>query len=155
MVPLLDWLNAPLDEVPDHDQPGFLPGRYLKKVAKESKMGPNTQIRLAEMDEGGNVKDGVRIEMNKFYLIEMQKTPKESIGGDGKTTVEERFENNNLNGVSGGESLCVGSAPPNDLPLGKDPIPHHPTEVLLSDSGCLPYPLWRWNFSHWGKAKWN
>ena len=118
-------------------------------------MGPNPQIRLTEMDEGGNMKNGVRIQMNEFYLIEMQKTPKESTSGDGKTTIEERFENHDLTGVSGGESLSVGSAPPNNLPLGKDPIPHHPAEVFLSDSGCLPYPLWRWNFSHWGKAKWN
>jgi len=118
-------------------------------------MGPNTQIRLAEMDEGGNVKNGVRIQMNKFYLIEMQKTPEESTGGDGKTTVEERFENNDLTGVSGGESFSVGSAPPNDLLLGKNPILHHPAEVLLSDSGRLPHSLWRRNFSHWGKARRN
>src|SRR5438128_8582964 len=118
-------------------------------------MGPNTQIRLAEMHEGGNVKNGVRIQMNKFYLIEMQKTPKESTGGDGKTTVEERFENHNLTGVSGGESFSVDSAPPNDLLLRKNPILHHPAEVLLSESGRLPYSLWRWNFSNWGNARRN
>src|SRR5947207_13499247 len=100
------------------------------------------------MDEGGNVKNGVRIQMNKFYLIEMQKTPKESTGGDGKTTVEQRFETNNLTGVNGRESLSVSSEPPNNLPLGKDPIPHHPSAALVSASGCWPYTLRRCNFSH-------
>ena len=118
-------------------------------------MGPNPQIRLTKMDEGGYMKNGVRIQMNEFYLIEMQKTPEESTGGDGKTTVEERFENYDLIGVSGGESFSVGSTPPDDLLLGKNSIIHHPMEVFLSDSGRLPYSLWRWNFSHWGKARRN
>src|SRR5205814_1103717 len=121
--PLFPHLNR---RTSDHDRPGYLPGRYLKKIAKEGKMGPNPQICLTEMDEGGNVKNGVRIQMNEFYLIEMQKTPEESTGGDGKTTVEERFENYDLTGVSGRESFSVGSAPPDDLLLGKNSILHHP-----------------------------
>src|SRR6266498_415377 len=56
--PLFPHLNR---RTTDHDRPGFLPGRYLKKIAKEGKMGPNPQICLTEMDEGGNIKNGVRI----------------------------------------------------------------------------------------------
>src|SRR5436189_543020 len=93
---------------------------------------------LVRKCEGGNMKNGVRIQMNEFYLIEMQKTPEESTGGDEKTTIEERFENHDLTGVSGGESFSVGSAPPDDFLLGKNSILHHPVEVFLSDSGRLP-----------------
>src|SRR5207237_8103812 len=133
---------------PNQDRPGLLPGRHLKKVAKKGKMGLNPQICLTKMDEGSDVKNRVRIQMNELYFVEVQKTPKESIGGNGKTTVEEGFEDHNLTSVSSGESFSIGGAPPDDLLLGKNPILHHLMEVLLSDGGRLPHSLWRRNFGH-------
>ena len=113
-------------------------------------MGLNPQICLAEMDEGGDMKNGVRIQMNKLYFVEVQKTPKESIGGNRKTTIEEGFENHDLTGVSGGESFSIGGAPTDYLLLGKNPLLHHPVEMLFGDCGPLPHLLRRGEFSHWG-----
>ena len=124
-------------------------------MAKKGEMGLNPQIRLAKMDEGGDMKNGVWIQMNELYLVEMQKTPEESTGGNGKTTVEEGLKNHDFTGIRGGESFSIGGAPPDDLLLRKNPILHHPVEVLLSNGGRLPYSLWRRNLGHWGKAKWD
>src|SRR5438105_1223404 len=139
----------------NHDRPGFLPGRHLKKMAKKGEMGLNPQIHLAKMDEGGDMKNGVWIQMDELYSVEMQKTPEESTGGNGKTTVEEGFKNHDLIGICGGESFSIGGAPPDDFFLGKNPILHHSTEMILGDGGPLPHLLRRRDSSHWGKARWN
>src|SRR6266542_1763480 len=101
------------------------------------------------------MKNGVWIQVNKLNLIIIQKTPEETAGWYRKSAVKEGFKYHDFAGVGGGESLPIGGAPPDDLLLRKNPILHHPEEILLSNGGRLPYLLWRSNFGHWGKAKWN
>ena len=124
-------------------------------MAKKGEMGLNPQIRLAKMDEGGDMKNGVWIQMNELYLVEMQKTPEESTGGNEKTMVEEGLKNHDLTGIRGGEGFSIGGAPPDDLLLWKNPLFHYPVEILLGDGGPLLHLLqWR-DFSHWGKVRRN
>ena len=120
----------------------------MKKMAKKGEIGLNPQIRLAKMDEGGDMKNRVWIQMDELYLVKVQKTTKESASGDRESAIEEGLKNHDLTGVSGGEGFSIGGAPPDDLLLRKNPILHHPTEMLLGDGGPLPHLLrWR-DFSH-------
>ena len=73
----------------NHDRPRFLPGRHLKKMTEKGEMGLDSQIHLTEVDEGGDVKDGVWIQVDKLNLVKMQKTTEESVGGDRKSAVKE------------------------------------------------------------------
>src|SRR5438105_12408066 len=107
------------------------------------------------MNEPGDMENRVLIQMDELNLVKMQKTPKKSAGGDRKPTVEEGLKNHDLTGVRGGEGFSIGGAPPDDLLLGKNPILHHPVQMLLGDGGPLPHSLWWRNFGHWGKAKRN
>ena len=84
-------------------------------------MGHNPQIRLTKMDEGGDMKNRVRIQMNELNLVEMQKTTEESASGDRESAIEERFKNHDLTGIRGREGFSIGGAPPDDLLLGKNP----------------------------------
>ncbi len=139
----------------NHDRPRFLPSRHLKKMTEQGEMGFDSQIRLAKVDEGGDVQDGVWIQVNKLNLVEMQKTTEESAGGDRKSAVEEELKNHNLTNIRGGEGFSIGGAPPDDLLLWKNPVLHHPAEMFLGGGGPLPHLLrWR-DFGHWGKARWN
>src|SRR5438128_11034578 len=89
--------------------------------------------------------------MNELNLVEMQNTPEKSAGGDRKSTVEEGLKNHDLTGVLSGEGSSIGGAPPDDLLLWKNPVLHHPSEMLLGDGGPLPHLLRRRNFGHWEK----
>src|SRR5207237_6966379 len=104
-------------------------------MTEKGEIGLDSQIRLTKMDEGGDVKNRVWIQMDKLNLVEMQKTTEESTGGDRKSTVEEGFKNHNLTGIRGGEGFSIGSALPDDLLLWKNPVLHHPAEMLLGDVG--------------------
>ena len=118
-------------------------------------MGLDSQICFTEVDEGGDVKDGVWTQVDKLNFVKMQKTTEESVGEDGKSAVKEGLKDHNLTSIRGGERLSIGGTPPDDLLLWKNPIPDHPTEMLLSDGGPLPHLLRRRNFGHWGKRRQN
>src|SRR6266508_2371613 len=139
----------------NYNWPSFLPSRHLKKMAEQCKMGLDSQICLTEVDESGDVKDGVWIQMDKFNLVKIQKTTKESVGWDRKSAVKERLKSHNLTGIRSGESFSIGGTPIDDLLLRKNPVPDHPTEMLLGDGGPLPHLLRRGNFGHWGKRRRN
>src|SRR5881394_3910475 len=124
-------------------------------MAKQCEMGLDSQIRLTEVDEGGDVQDGVGIQVDKLNLVKMQKTTEESASGDRESAIEEGFKNHNLTGIRSGEGLSIGGAPPDDLLLWKNPVLHHPAEMLLGDGGPLPHLLRRRDFGHWEKARWN
>src|SRR5438105_10742050 len=124
-------------------------------MAKQCEMGLDSQIRLTEVDEGGDVKDGVWIQVDKLNLVKMQKITEESVGGDRKFAVKERLKNYNLTGIRGGESFSIGGTPPDDLLLWKNPVLDHPMEIFLGDGGPLPYLLRRGNFGHYGERRRN
>ena len=124
-------------------------------MAKQCEMGLDSQIRLTKVDEGGDVKNGVWIQVDKLNLVKMQKTTEESVGGDRKSAVKEGPKNHNLTGIRGGESFSIGGTPPDDLLLWKNPILDHLMEMLLGDGGPLPHLLRRRDFGHWGKARRN
>ena len=111
-------------------------------------MGLDSQIRLTKVDEGGDVKNGVWIQVDKLNLVKMQKTTEESTGGDRKSAVKEGLKNHNLTGIRGGEGFSIGGAPSDDLLLWKNPVLHYPAEMLLGDDGPLPHLLRRRDFGH-------
>src|SRR5438128_3146305 len=100
----------------NYNWPSFLPSHHLKEMAEQCEMGLDSQICLTEVDEGGDVKDGVWIQVDKLNLVKMQKSMEESAGGDRKSAVKERLKNHNLTGIRGGESFSIGGTPPDDLP---------------------------------------
>src|SRR5438105_271235 len=124
-------------------------------MAEQCEMGLDSQIRLTEVVEGGDVKDGVWIQVDKLNLVKMQKTTEESVSGDRKSAVKERLKNHNLTGIRGGESFSIGGTPPDDLLLWKNPLLDHPMEMRLGDGGPLPHLLKRRDFGYWGKGRQN
>src|SRR6266542_3364372 len=117
-------------------------------MTKKGKMGLDSKIRLAMMDEGGDMKNRVWIQMDELNLVEMQKTTEESASGDRESAIEEGFKNHDLTGIRGGEGFSIGGAPSDDLLLWKNPVLHHPVEMLLGDGGPLPHLLRRRDFGH-------
>ena len=66
-------------------------------------MGANIEEDFPKMDKGGDMEDGVGVQINQLYPVPMKKTPEETIGQQGKSSIEEVFEDNNLIGVGAGE----------------------------------------------------
>src|SRR6266498_5952792 len=86
--PIVPQLNR---STSNHNRPGFLPSHHLKKMTEKGEMGLDSQIRLTKVDEGGDVKNRLWIQMNELNLVEMQKTTKESASGDRESAIEEGF----------------------------------------------------------------
>src|SRR6266540_1885252 len=132
----------------NYNWPSFLPSRHLENMAEQCKMGLDSQVHLTEVDESVNVEDGVWIQMDKFNLVKIQKTPEESVGWDRKSAVKERLKNHNLTGIRGRESFSISGTPTDDLLLRKNPVLDHPIEILLCNGGPLPHLLRRGNYGH-------
>ena len=50
-------------------------------MVKQSKVGFNTQKGLTEVDESGDVKNRVGVQMHQFDSIKMKKASEELVGG--------------------------------------------------------------------------
>ena len=74
-----------------------------KMVAKKIEVGVDAKEDFAKMNKGGDMKDGVWVQIDQLYPVPIKKTPEEIIGRQGKSPIEKVFENNNLVGVGGGE----------------------------------------------------
>ena len=59
----------------------FLKRSEGEQVAKQSKVGLNTQEGFTVMDEIGDLKDQVGVQMHQFDSIKMKKAPEELVGG--------------------------------------------------------------------------
>ena len=72
----------------------FLP--KTEQVVKEVEMGLEATISLAEMDEGGDKKNRVGMQVANPNLIIQTEPLKERVHWNPKTPLEEIFENHNL-----------------------------------------------------------
>ena len=74
-----------------------------KKVAEKIEVGMDAKEDFTKINKGGDMKDGVWVQIDQLYPVLMKKTPEGIIGQQGKSPIEEVFKNNNLIGVGGGE----------------------------------------------------
>jgi hypothetical protein len=63
------------------------------------------------MDKDGDLQNGVRVQMDKFYLIVVKKSSEEVTGRESKPALEERREHHNLIRIGCGNILSDGGAP--------------------------------------------
>ena len=63
-------------------------------MMKEVKMGKDSQIRLAKIDEDGDMKNGIRAKIAETDLIVIDQPTKKGMNGDTKSPVEVIFEDN-------------------------------------------------------------
>jgi len=88
----------------DHIDLTALLSRFeIEEVAEQIEMGADTKKDFAKMDEGGDMEDGVGIQINQLYPVPMEKTPEETVGRQRKSTIEEVLEDNDLISVGGRE----------------------------------------------------
>src|SRR6266498_763405 len=78
----------------------------------------------------------------------MKKTPKELVGGQGKSPIEKGFKDHQLTGVGGGEELPIGGTPPDERLLWKHLVVDHPKKVLLHHCRLHPHLLGMRDNSH-------
>src|SRR6266540_2679522 len=107
------------------------------------------------MDERGDLKDRVGVQMYQLDSIKVKKTPEELVGGQRKSSVKERLEDHQLTSVGGGEELPISGAPPDEKLLWKHLIVDHPKKVLLHHCGLHPHLLGIRDCSHCGGEKQN
>ena len=88
-------------------------------------MGADSEKIFAKLDEGGDVKNGVRIEMDEFNTVISEKATEELAGWNAEPAVEKGLEDYNLFGVRRRERLTVGGTPPNDILLRQNGVADH------------------------------
>ena len=88
--------------------------------------------------------------MHQFNPIEMKKTPKELVGGQGKSLIEKGFKDHQLTGVGGGERLPISEASPDERLLRKHPVGDHLADILFRHCGLHPHLLGMRDCNHCG-----
>ena len=101
-------LALPLEELetgaPDYiDLAAPLVRLKSKKVTEEVEVGADAKEDLTEMNEGGDVENGVRVQMNLFNPIPVKKAPEESIGRQTESPIKEVLKDYDFTSVGGRE----------------------------------------------------
>ena len=66
---------------PDHINLTVLLSRLEgEEIAEQIEMGTDAEENFAKVDEGGDMEDGVGVQINELYPVPMKKTPEETIG---------------------------------------------------------------------------
>ena len=89
-------------------------------MAEEVEMGADTKEGFTEVDEGGNVEDRIRIQMDQLNPIKIKKATEEVFGRQSKSSIKEVLKNNNFIGIGSGERLTKYGASPDEIILRQD-----------------------------------
>ncbi len=119
-----------------------------EQVAKQSKVGLNAQESFTEMDESGNLKDRVWVQMHQFDSIEIKKAPEELVGGQCKSSIKEGLKDHQLTSVGSGEELPIGGAPPDERFLWK-----HLVDFTHTSSGCGTAAIAKGKSKIWARSE--
>jgi hypothetical protein len=93
------------------------------------------EISLTQMDEDGDLKDEVWIQMNQLNLVVAKKATKEFVGGETKSALEERSQHHNFIGVRSGDIIIFGWPPLVDNTEGKKMIVDKFEELAFINGG--------------------
>jgi hypothetical protein len=72
------------------------------------------KISLTQMDEDGDLKNWVRVQMNQLDLVVAEKAAKEFIGGETKSTLEEGSQHHGFVGAESGDIFILSWSPLKD-----------------------------------------
>jgi hypothetical protein len=82
-----------------------------KIVSEEREVRRNPKENFTKMDENGNLKNGVRVDLNQFDLVVVQESVEEIIDRKTEPTLEEGCEHHNFIGI-GCRDVLTGSRAP-------------------------------------------
>jgi hypothetical protein len=94
------------------------------------------------MDKDDNLQNGVRVQMDKLYLIVVKKSSEEVVGRESNPALEERREHHNLIHIGCGNILSGGGAPLQHDPIRKEEF----TTSLWISSSSAPDIWKRWGW---------
>ena len=95
----------------------FLTWLEDKEITEEIELGADAKKDFTEVDEGGDVKNGVRVQVDQFDPVPVKKATEEIIGWQSKPPIKEMFKDHNFTSVGSGERLTKCSAPPDEILL--------------------------------------
>jgi hypothetical protein len=112
-----------------------------KIVLEQRKVGLNPKIGFTKVDKNRDLENGVRVEMNQFDLVVVQKATKEVVGGKTKPVLEEGGEPHNF--------ICVGCR---DIFVGgRMPLQHL---AVWKEMACDELPDLVFISNEWLKQVW-
>src|SRR5438105_3977761 len=94
-------------------------------------MGTDSEKGLTDIDEGGDLKYGIGIQVDQLNSIMMKKSPKERTDRQTKSSIKEIIEDDKFIDIRGGQSLTSCFTPSNGIPRRQDPVCNHLQEGLL------------------------
>jgi hypothetical protein len=106
-----------------------------KVIPEEWEIGVDGEIALAEVNKYGNLKNGIRVEVNQLNLIMMEKAAKEFVGGETESSLEEGGQHHDLVGVRSGDFFILGWPPLEDGTVRKKMFLYSLDELILIDEG--------------------
>lgn len=103
----------------------------LWEVWRDSKQG------FTDMDKDGDLQNGVRVQMDKLYLIMVKKSSEQVAGRESKPALEERREHYSLIHIGCGNIFSGGGAPLQHGPIGEERTHNKFVNFFLVRDRCL------------------
>lgn len=91
---------------------------------------------FAQIDEDGNVKVAVGIQMAEADVVVLEQIAQEVMSRNSKSSDKVGLEDNKFMGVGSRELLTCCGAPFGGLQVREDAFNHHPVEIFLSAGQC-------------------
>jgi hypothetical protein len=111
---------------------------FQEKIAFEYwEIWRNAKEGFTKMDENSDLKNGIRVQVDKLYLIMVEKSSKAVIGREYKPTLEKRGEHHNLSRIGCGNIFSGGGAPLQHGPIGEKGIHNKLANFFFIHNGHL------------------
>ena len=93
---------------------------------------------FAQIDEDGNVKDAIGIQMAETDVVVLEQIVKKGMSRNSKSPNKVGLKKNEFMGVGSWELLTCCGAPSGGLHIREDAFNHKPVEILLGAGRCDP-----------------
>jgi hypothetical protein len=115
----------------------------MEIVFEHGKVWGNHKISFAKVDKNGDLKNGVKVEMNQFNLVVVKKDAEEIVDQESKSALEEGGKHHDFVGVGCWNVLTVGRAPLQHLTV-REKVARDELTDLAFIGDCWLQQVWVW-----------
>jgi hypothetical protein len=116
---------------------------YLEKEAEKIPVGFNSEESLAEMDEDGNMANGIQIEVMDLKPIEIKKATQERARGEGQTPFGKMVKCDDFVYIFHGKRFAKRGAPVDKTFFLEQTLGNKFSEIVVGTLTVSPLPR-RW-----------
>jgi hypothetical protein len=116
---------------------------HSEKEAEKIPVGFNSEESFAEMDEDGNMANGIRVEVMELKPVEIKKASEERARGEGQTPFGKMVKYDNFVYIFHGKRFAKRRAPVDETFFLEQTLGNKFYEIIVGVLTMSPLPRWR------------